>query len=566
MLQYLTGQLLTGLVGAKGDPNTAEATVAAADTAPDGTDFLQVMIEGEGKGEAGSGRPGEYSAPASDDPENNAQAVALADLDKAETPVETANLTEDIDALSPESIDLPRFARTPVPALDQSEPTFPDSEIAPAWMGSQDAPELVDQPASAVIDPAYRALRAELPAQGGHTPSAQSTSGQTVVSAMVSSDAPETGSKPGSASPMVSSVAQDAIPTPSAPPVTVASPTKPHAPEPELMPQSDRSQPRLIDPVPSRDPALVKPDTDTANAVPQRTDPAPLHINPTGAPTPFVDNTVSQTARDPNGTSSAGQATLAASTPLSNPARPVVQPPSATSSPGGAQADQHPDHLVAADRSHREASTPPQTPSRIVAIPPTPAETGGLQPSTSPAAAALMTNPVPKMSHQSENLGSHGELPIELRGPMALAPGQRAPVQSTAARADIPRHMAIQMAEAVRAGGPRPIDLMLNPAELGRVKISLQSAEGAVLVHITADRPETLDLMRRHLDDLTQEFQSAGYSDAQFSFSDENPAGEGDSNPDGDVVASAADAPDSPEPTQTSTPGIMITDRVDIRI
>ena len=39
---------------------------------------------------------------------------------------------------------------------------------------------------------------------------------------------------------------------------------------------------------------------------------------------------------------------------------------------------------------------------------------------------------------------------------------------------------------------------------------------------LLAERPETLDLMRRHIDQLIQEFHALGFGDVRFSFSQNN--------------------------------------------
>ncbi|MCR9146865.1 MAG: flagellar hook-length control protein FliK [Rhodobacteraceae bacterium] len=95
--------------------------------------------------------------------------------------------------------------------------------------------------------------------------------------------------------------------------------------------------------------------------------------------------------------------------------------------------------------------------------------------------------------------------------PRAGPPGQ--PPQ-----ADIPRHVAQQIVAAVRSGGEMASELHLSPSELGRVRISLSSSDLGMIVSIVADRPETLELMRRHADQLAQDFHDIGYHAAQFSF------------------------------------------------
>jgi flagellar hook-length control protein FliK len=64
----------------------------------------------------------------------------------------------------------------------------------------------------------------------------------------------------------------------------------------------------------------------------------------------------------------------------------------------------------------------------------------------------------------------------------------------------------------------RQIELRLEPAELGAVSIILQGNEDALVVRITAERPDTLELMRRNSDQLLAELRAAGIGDAQMSF------------------------------------------------
>ena len=66
----------------------------------------------------------------------------------------------------------------------------------------------------------------------------------------------------------------------------------------------------------------------------------------------------------------------------------------------------------------------------------------------------------------------------------------------------------------------RSIDITLKPAELGQVTISLLSGDTGIYVSIIADRPETLELMRRNVDLLTQDFHDIGYEDTTFSFAE----------------------------------------------
>lgn len=78
--------------------------------------------------------------------------------------------------------------------------------------------------------------------------------------------------------------------------------------------------------------------------------------------------------------------------------------------------------------------------------------------------------------------------------------------------------IAQQMAAAARQVAPGSIELRLYPEELGRVRLQFDISEQALVVSITAERSETADLMRRHLDQLAREMQALGYRDVSFRF------------------------------------------------
>lgn len=92
----------------------------------------------------------------------------------------------------------------------------------------------------------------------------------------------------------------------------------------------------------------------------------------------------------------------------------------------------------------------------------------------------------------------------------------------TVHRPEVPRMVAQQMAEAVAAKGDRNIEIALSPEELGRVKMRLSATESGMTVMITTERPETGDLMRKHINELAEEFRRMGYEDVSFEFSGES--------------------------------------------
>ena len=96
----------------------------------------------------------------------------------------------------------------------------------------------------------------------------------------------------------------------------------------------------------------------------------------------------------------------------------------------------------------------------------------------------------------------------------------------TTHRPETPRLVAAQMAEALATKGERNIDIALSPEELGRVKMRVSTTDTSVVVAITTERPETSELMRRHINELSEEFRRMGFEDISFEFSGEGMSGD----------------------------------------
>jgi len=139
---------------------------------------------------------------------------------------------------------------------------------------------------------------------------------------------------------------------------------------------------------------------------------------------------------------------------------------------------------------------------------------------------------------------------------------QNAPPASfqTAHATNIQHHapaVSQMIAEAARALPDRPVELTLSPEELGRVKMTLHSTDTAMNVVIAVERAETLDLLRRNIDMLAQDFRHLGYRDVSFSF-----AGQGGGqarDPSGQPQATAtqsgeANKPSTAQPQPENTP------------
>ncbi|WP_422826690.1 flagellar hook-length control protein FliK [Thalassococcus sp. BH17M4-6] len=134
---------------------------------------------------------------------------------------------------------------------------------------------------------------------------------------------------------------------------------------------------------------------------------------------------------------------------------------------------------------------------------------------------------------------------------------------SVPAHAAPPAAVVRQVAEGVALARDGAVELRLNPEELGRVHVRISASETGVMMHVTAERPETLDLLRRHIDLLQRDLNALGYDDPQFSFDRRGGHAE-QTTTDGPELSDDA----SPTPAKhTASPTIRPqTDGLDIRL
>jgi flagellar hook-length control protein FliK len=108
----------------------------------------------------------------------------------------------------------------------------------------------------------------------------------------------------------------------------------------------------------------------------------------------------------------------------------------------------------------------------------------------------------------------------------------------TVHRPETPRLIAAQLAQALVAKGERNVEVALNPEELGRVKMRVTTSDTGITVVIQTERPETGDLMRRHINELADEFRRMGFDNVSFEFSGGGTSdGQGHSEGDGQSAA-----------------------------
>lgn len=78
-----------------------------------------------------------------------------------------------------------------------------------------------------------------------------------------------------------------------------------------------------------------------------------------------------------------------------------------------------------------------------------------------------------------------------------------------------------QVAEAIVASDGGRVDVRLEPEELGRVRFHMQVTDHGIALQVTAERAETLEMMRRHADLLARHLSDAGFPGSSFSFAGE---------------------------------------------
>jgi hypothetical protein len=145
---------------------------------------------------------------------------------------------------------------------------------------------------------------------------------------------------------------------------------------------------------------------------------------------------------------------------------------------------------------------------------------------------------VPGVTAEGQTLFQWGESMAEARPSTELTTEVRISAGSSAKSATpqfaAPAQITRQIADYIPAAMGKPVQIMLQPEELGRVRLSVSVSVSEVIVSILAERGETLDLMRRNIDQLQQDFQTLGFGTADFSFQSEGALSDAESDTDQD--------------------------------
>ncbi|SPJ26722.1 flagellar hook-length control protein FliK [Falsiruegeria mediterranea] len=137
-----------------------------------------------------------------------------------------------------------------------------------------------------------------------------------------------------------------------------------------------------------------------------------------------------------------------------------------------------------------------------------------------------------------------------------------------ASKPGLAQSVGAQLAEQLAKRPQGTIGIMLNPEELGRVQMAVNASESVVAISITAERPETLDLMRRHVDQLIEEFRQMGYEGVDLAFSGGGSTHDDSQNtPSSNVISATSDGADNaigPNEENPDRPGQQV--GVDMRL
>ncbi|WP_328600574.1 flagellar hook-length control protein FliK [Cereibacter sphaeroides] len=136
------------------------------------------------------------------------------------------------------------------------------------------------------------------------------------------------------------------------------------------------------------------------------------------------------------------------------------------------------------------------------------------------------SRPEPQAAASGETQRQSPETDLAPDLPVAHDPPPSAPVLSEPRvapdQARTPAHPAPQAparaAAEAQSGEEDAVEVVLQPDELGRVKMTVAHDGGHVRVLVQADRTDTLDMMRRNSGDLGVEMRQAGFSGASLSF------------------------------------------------
>ncbi|OAN69219.1 hypothetical protein A8B78_05080 [Jannaschia sp. EhC01] len=173
---------------------------------------------------------------------------------------------------------------------------------------------------------------------------------------------------------------------------------------------------------------------------------------------------------------------------------------------------------------------PASQPAPVIAAPP---------PTTALPLATTITNGLDAINDTLPDLDFALQTPSSVLSTTALTPSTSVLSHAPSATAQtIAQQISAALTNRASENTDAPLELALDPPELGRVRMQITDVAGAMTLVIQAERPETADLMRRHLELLAQEFAQAGLDAPSVQIRQE-----GDSHSGGTAHRDAHDGP-----------------------
>jgi flagellar hook-length control protein FliK len=217
------------------------------------------------------------------------------------------------------------------------------------------------------------------------------------------------------------------------------------------------------------------------------------------------------TAATPDATAAIDDVQLAAATAQNAAAKPAAQMPADAKLPQSGEA-----------QATDETAATGQTPDANTAATAANDNAAPEAPQTKAAPAAIAAEPAAKPAPQAASTNMAVQAPVAQ--PQAAAANANNPAPQMAQHVDVsatPKPNMTSLAVEISAksqSGAKQFDIRLDPPELGRVEVRLSiDATGKASAHLSADQPQTLDLLQKDASILTRALRDAGLDMSQNS-------------------------------------------------
>lgn len=197
-------------------------------------------------------------------------------------------------------------------------------------------------------------------------------------------------------------------------------------------------------------------------------------------------------------------------------------------------------------------ATPPR--SDVLPVPPTPNSATAVLSATLAAGKTDVDTAVSHLIATPSIADAEGEdapLGFPVAGQTMAAPA--GPVQAQhVGHSQLPVQQAVtQITAALSQSADGSTEIALSPDELGHVRLRLERDPrnaDRIVIHLNFERPDTLDLFRRHAEELADAMRSAGYANADIDFDWQG--GSGTSEQDAEPSGTPTDTPYAPDRTE----------------